>query len=71
MTPSPRSFDLRRGPVDPAVWHGGEGRVTVVSANILQPLIDIANAVLVFFHDNAGLSWGASIIALTSSPGRC
>jgi len=39
--------------------------VTVVSANILQPLIDIANAVLVFFHDNAGLSWGAAIIALT------
>jgi YidC/Oxa1 family membrane protein insertase len=34
-------------------------------ANILQPLIDIANSVLVFFHDNAGLSWGMSIIALT------
>lgn len=37
----------------------------IVSANILQPLIDIVNAVLEFFHDNAGLSWGASIIALT------
>ncbi|HWI94561.1 MAG TPA: YidC/Oxa1 family membrane protein insertase [Solirubrobacterales bacterium] len=34
-------------------------------ANILQPLIDIANGVLQFFHDNAGLSWGMSIIALT------
>ncbi|MFI5027608.1 MAG: YidC/Oxa1 family membrane protein insertase [Solirubrobacterales bacterium] len=34
-------------------------------ANILQPLIDVANAVLQFFHDNAGLSWGMSIIALT------
>jgi YidC/Oxa1 family membrane protein insertase len=34
-------------------------------ANILQPLIDIANSVLQFFHDNAGLSWGMSIIALT------
>lgn len=34
-------------------------------ANILQPLIDIANGVLKFFHDNAGLSWGMSIIALT------
>jgi YidC/Oxa1 family membrane protein insertase len=34
-------------------------------ANILQPLIDVANAVLKFFHDNAGLSWGMSIIALT------
>lgn len=34
-------------------------------ANILQPLIDIGNSVLQFFHDNAGLSWGMSIIALT------
>jgi YidC/Oxa1 family membrane protein insertase len=34
-------------------------------ANILQPLIDIANSVLQFFHDSAGLSWGMSIIALT------
>ena len=33
-------------------------------ANILQPLIDIADTVLVFFHDQ-GLSWGAAIIALT------
>lgn len=33
-------------------------------ANILQPLINIADAVLVFFHDQ-GLSWGVSIIALT------
>jgi len=37
----------------------------IVSANILQPLIDVVNALLEFFHDNAGLSWGASIIALT------
>ncbi len=35
------------------------------AANILQPLIDIVNSVLQFFHDNAGLSWGGSIIALT------
>jgi len=34
-------------------------------ANILQPLIDVANSVLTFFHDSAGLSWGMSIIALT------
>ena len=39
--------------------------MTVLSANILQPLIDVANSVLVFFHDNVGLSWGAAIIALT------
>jgi len=37
----------------------------VIPANILQPLIDVANAVLQFFHDSAGLSWGMSIIALT------
>jgi YidC/Oxa1 family membrane protein insertase len=37
----------------------------IPEANILQPLIDIANSVLQFFHDNAGLSWGMSIIALT------
>ena len=34
-------------------------------ANILQPLIDVANAVLQFFHDDVGLSWGLSIIAIT------
>jgi YidC/Oxa1 family membrane protein insertase len=37
----------------------------IIDANILQPLVDIANGVLKFFHDNAGLSWGMSIIALT------
>jgi YidC/Oxa1 family membrane protein insertase len=37
----------------------------IVTANILQPLIDVANAVLQFFHDNVGLSWGGAIIALT------
>ncbi len=36
-------------------------------ADILQPLEDIAEAVLDFFHDNVGLSWGTSIIALTVS----
>jgi YidC/Oxa1 family membrane protein insertase len=39
--------------------------MTPVTANILQPLIDLANVVLQFFHDDVGLSWGASIIALT------
>jgi YidC/Oxa1 family membrane protein insertase len=39
--------------------------MTPVTANILQPLIDIANTVLQFFHDDVGLSWGMSIIALT------
>lgn len=39
--------------------------MTPVLANILQPLIDIFEPVLVFFHDKAGLSWGMSIVALT------
>jgi YidC/Oxa1 family membrane protein insertase len=34
-------------------------------ANPLQPLIDVFDEVLVFFHDSVGLSWGTSIIALT------
>src|SRR5258708_6045924 len=30
-----------------------------------QFLVDIADSVLTFFHDNTGLSWGGAIIALT------
>ena len=37
----------------------------IPDANILQPLIAVANAVLKFFHDNVGLSWGLSIVAIT------
>jgi YidC/Oxa1 family membrane protein insertase len=36
-----------------------------VLANILQPLIDINEAVLRFWHNDVGLSWGGSIIGLT------
>jgi YidC/Oxa1 family membrane protein insertase len=36
-----------------------------ISANIIQPLIDAVDAILVFFHDSVSLSWGLSIIALT------
>jgi len=32
-----------------------------------QFLVDIADKVLVYFHDSAGLSWGGAIIALTIS----
>ena len=39
--------------------------MTPVLANIFQPLIDIFDQVIVFFHDTVGLSWGFSIIALT------
>jgi YidC/Oxa1 family membrane protein insertase len=34
-------------------------------ANPAQPLIDVFDSVLVFFHDTVGFSWGFSIIALT------
>jgi YidC/Oxa1 family membrane protein insertase len=36
-----------------------------VSANIFQPLIDIFEAVLKFFHNHVGISWGFSIVLLT------
>ncbi len=36
-----------------------------ISANIIQPLIDAVDWILLRFHDNVGLSWGLSIIALT------
>jgi len=37
----------------------------MVEANILQPIIDVAEWVFLFFHNKVGLGWGASIIALT------
>ena len=37
----------------------------VVLANILQPLIDVFEPVLVFFHDDVGVSWGSAIVLLT------
>jgi YidC/Oxa1 family membrane protein insertase len=37
----------------------------IVLANILQPIEDAAEAILQFFHDDVGLTWGTSIIALT------
>src|SRR3954463_4853508 len=37
----------------------------MISANVLQPLIDFFESILKFFHDSVVLSWGFSIIALT------
>ncbi|HTX08001.1 MAG TPA: YidC/Oxa1 family membrane protein insertase [Solirubrobacteraceae bacterium] len=37
----------------------------LLTANIFQPLIDVFQQVLLFFHNHVGLSWGLSIIALT------
>jgi YidC/Oxa1 family membrane protein insertase len=35
-------------------------------ANVLQPLIDLCDWILRFWHDDVGLSWGASIIGMTA-----
>ncbi|MDE3134713.1 MAG: membrane protein insertase YidC [Acidobacteriota bacterium] len=37
----------------------------LVTANIFQPLIDVFAAVIKFFHDSVGISWGWSIVVLT------
>jgi YidC/Oxa1 family membrane protein insertase len=37
----------------------------LVLANILQPLIDLNEAILKFWHNTIGLGWGFSIIGLT------
>ncbi len=37
----------------------------VLYANIFQPLIDVFEAVLKFFHNSVGISWGWSIVAMT------
>src|SRR4051795_4510182 len=37
----------------------------LILANILQPLIDVNEAILRFWHNTVGLGWGPSIIGLT------
>ena len=37
----------------------------IPAANILQPIVDAANAVLTFLHDDVGLAYGAAIVGLT------
>ncbi|MGC9220278.1 MAG: YidC/Oxa1 family membrane protein insertase, partial [Solirubrobacteraceae bacterium] len=39
----------------------------LVAANIFQPLITVFAAVIKFFHDNMGISWGWSIVLLTAA----
>ena len=34
-------------------------------ANIFQPLIDVAEAILRFYHDTVGVGWGLAIVLLT------
>ncbi len=37
----------------------------LIPANIFQPLIDVFEAVLKFFHNTVGVSWGLSIVLMT------
>ena len=37
----------------------------LVAANIFQPLIDVFESVLKFFHNSVGVPWGWSIVLLT------
>ncbi|HEY2161892.1 MAG TPA: YidC/Oxa1 family membrane protein insertase [Solirubrobacteraceae bacterium] len=37
----------------------------LLTANILQPLINVFEVVLKFFHNNVGVGWGLSIVLLT------
>jgi YidC/Oxa1 family membrane protein insertase len=39
--------------------------MTLPLATPLQPLITVLHSILVFFHDNVGVSWGLAIICLT------
>jgi YidC/Oxa1 family membrane protein insertase len=34
-------------------------------ANVLQPLINLCESIMVFFHDHVGVSWGMAIVLLT------
>jgi YidC/Oxa1 family membrane protein insertase len=37
----------------------------MILANVFQPLIDVADALILFLHDNVGLPWGWAIVGLT------
>jgi YidC/Oxa1 family membrane protein insertase len=37
----------------------------LITANIFQPLIDVFEAVIKFFHNSVGIPWGWSIVVLT------
>jgi YidC/Oxa1 family membrane protein insertase len=39
--------------------------MTVFAANPLQPLINVFEQILLFFHDTVGFGWGLAIVAMT------
>jgi YidC/Oxa1 family membrane protein insertase len=43
----------------------------LLSANIFQPLIDVFETVLKFFHNSVGVPWGWSIVLLTIAVRAC
>ena len=64
LRPGSGRFTLRVGPIDPTAHHG-EVRPADPVRRHPAAARDVAESVLNFFHDNVGLSWGTSIIALT------
>jgi YidC/Oxa1 family membrane protein insertase len=37
----------------------------MILGNVFQPLIDVADALILFLHDDVGLAWGWAIVGLT------
>ena len=37
----------------------------MIPANVLQPLVDVANSIITFLHDDVGLVYGTAIVVLT------
>src|SRR4051794_36156627 len=58
LRPRIRANPLPALPPHPALVH-------YLASNPLQPLIDVFESILKFFHDSVGLQWGWAIIALT------
>ena len=64
----PRRLRPRLGPDPLPPSHTSPADLSALFAAtypVIQPLIDFFDAILEFFHDTVGLSWGFSIIALT------
>src|SRR5262249_19028139 len=64
LRPGPRALHAEGRPGRPRRVPR-RGADVIPTADILQPIENAAESVLNFFHDNVGLSWGTSIIALT------
>ena len=62
----PRGIRPGRGPAAVQIPSPRAQRLTMLlTANIFQPLIDVFESVLKFFHNSVGVPWGWSIVLLT------